>query len=117
MSGGASPRRRGDYFERQTARDLALHGWLVVRVAGSGSGSQDSPLEGTGTDLLAITASHPPLLISCKLGGRIPPDERQALAATAKRYGAVPVVASRPKNGVVLYRGLRPDDADTSITR
>ena len=109
MSGGASPRRRGDYFERQTRADLERRGWLVVRAGGSLGPA----------DLIAITSGKPPLLVSCKLGGRISPREREMLDVTAHRYGAVGIVASRQKAGHVAYLLIKQDgvDSETVITR
>lgn len=107
MTGGASPRRRGDYFERQAKADLESHGWLVVRAGGSLG----------PCDLIAVSRARQPLLISCKLGGRISPAERQTLATLSQRFGAVAMVASRPSDGVVFYRPVRPDDAAATIER
>lgn len=107
MTGGASPRRRGDYFERQCKRDLEAHGWLVIRAGGSLGPA----------DLIAISQGKAPLLVSCKLGGRISPSERDLLSRIGHRFGASVCVASRPHDGMVLYRGLRPDDDPTTITR
>ena len=106
MPGGAKNRRAGDYFERQTKRDLERHGWLVIRAPGSGSGSDGTPLQGTGVDLLAICKYGAPLLVSCKVNGRVRPAERERLKTAAERYGAVPVVAWRYANGRVAYRSI-----------
>lgn len=113
MTGGKSPRARGDYFERQTKADLEAHGLLVVRFPGSGSG--DTLVSDAHVDLIAIGRNKRPLLISCKLGGRISPAERTALSVAADRFGATCVVASRPARGTILYRPLRPDDDPTTI--
>jgi Holliday junction resolvase len=87
-------RQRGDYFERQTRAALADAGWLVVRSAGS-----------LGiADVVALRASNTPLLVSCKLNGRIDPAEREALAAAAQQAGARALVASREARGWVTMR-------------
>lgn len=96
MSGGASPRRRGDYFERQARAHLEANGWLVVRSGGSLGPA----------DLIAICRTAPPLLISCKIGGYVPPAERRELATIAERYGAVAVVMHRPKRGVIATKPI-----------
>lgn len=97
--GGASPRRRGDYHELRTRDDLEAHGWQVTRAAGS-----------LGiADLIALKAGNPPLLVSCKLGGKIGPAERLQLWRVAQRAGAVPLVAWRPMRGVIGYRKLHDD--------
>ena len=103
--GGASPRRRGDYFERQTRADLEAHGWLVLRSGGSLGVA----------DLIAVSRRGKPLLVSCKLGGRISQAERTDLATAAERYGCHAIVASRLRPGVILYRPLRADDDPTTI--
>jgi Holliday junction resolvase len=102
MTGGASPRRRGDYFERQTRAYLETHGWLVVRAGGSLGVA----------DLLAISRHHSPLLVSCKLGGKIRPRERDAITMAAKRYGAHAVVAWRPTRGLIGWHRLYPEQGD-----
>jgi Holliday junction resolvase len=107
-SGGSSNRRRGDYFERQTRAALEAVGWFVVRTAGSLGVA----------DLVALQADFRPLLVSCKISGRIDPGEREALITAAEMAGARPIVASRPRGGWVdigtLARGLtRAEPVDT----
>ena len=102
MTGGKSPRRRGDYFERQCKADLERHGWLVIRAGGS-----------LGiADLIAIKREHAPLLVSCKLSNRIDPAERNALSETATRYGATAVVSWRFSNARVAYRRVHESKSD-----
>jgi len=108
MTGGASPRQRGDYHERRTQADLEKHGWLAIRLPGSGSG--DSMASAAHVDLIAIRKNRTPLLVSCKLSGRVPPKEREALVKTAERYGAVPLVASRLVPGKITYRRVLGND-------
>lgn len=101
-------RQRGDYFERRCRRSLEAHGWLVVRSAGS-----------LGiADLVALRAGSKPLLVSCKLNGRIDPGERAALCDAAELAGARPLVALRPKAGWIELRlvqvgGTHPVPVDT----
>lgn len=95
----SSSRARGDYFERQTRDALKAHDWLVIRSAGSLGVA----------DLVALRMGNTPLLVSCKLGGRIDPGERDDLELAARSAGARPVVASRPKNGRVSLHLLRGD--------
>ena len=92
-------RQRGDYFERTTRDALEHYGWYVVRAGGSLGVA----------DLVALRAGDKPLLVSCKLNGRIDPAEREQLHTTARRAGARPLVASRPKGGHVLLRCVRWD--------
>lgn len=99
MTGGAAPRAAGDYFERQTRAALEAQGWYVVRAAGS---------HGIA-DLVAMRAGSTPLLVSCKLGGRIGPGERRALRDTADASGGRAVVALRARNGWVQLGGITAD--------
>lgn len=94
-----SNRQRGDYFERQTRDALRAAGWFVIRAAGS---------KGVA-DLVALRAGQAPLLVSCKLGGRVPPAERQALWDAAELGGGRPVVALRETRGRVHFRNVLPD--------
>lgn len=111
--GGASPRRRGDRFERLVKADLERQGWLVVRAPGSGSGSDGTPVEGTSLDLIAVRRNHPPMLVSCKLGGKIARAERDTLAQVAERFGCVAVVVSKPSRGLIGWRMVHPPESGT----
>lgn len=84
-------RSRGDYFERQVRDALLAAGWYVVRSGGSRGAA----------DLLALRAGSTPLLVQCKLGGRITRTERQGLLDAAYRAGGRPIVALRPQGGRV----------------
>jgi Holliday junction resolvase len=84
-------RQRGDYFERQTRDALAGCGWYVVRSAGSLGVA----------DLVALRVGRRPLLVSCKLSGRIDPGERADLIAAAVMAGARPMLAQRERAGWV----------------
>lgn len=84
-------RARGDYFERQTVAALAARGWVARRSGGSLGAA----------DVWALRAGNSPLLISCKLRGVIPPAERLALLALARKAGARPILAHRQKPGWV----------------
>lgn len=96
MTGGASPRRRGDYHERKVRANLEKHGWLVVRSAGSLGPA----------DLIAIHHARMPVLVSCKISGKVPPAEWDELYLVAMRHGAHAIVASRPKDGVIRYQRI-----------
>jgi Holliday junction resolvase len=93
-----SNRTRGDYFERQTRAALVAVGWVTLRAGGSLGAA----------DLVALRADHTPLLVQCKISGRIDPHERAALLAIAERAGARPIVAMRPRPGRVLIGTLVP---------
>lgn len=82
-------RSRGDYFERQVRDALRAAGWYVIRSAGSQGAA----------DLIALRAGNTPLLVQCKLGGRISRPERQALLDAAFGAGGRPIVALRPQGG------------------
>lgn len=100
MTGGASNRHRGDYFERQTRDALEALGWVVIRSAGSMGPA----------DLWALRRGDKPLLISCKLSGRIDPEERRQLLQVSEQAGARGVLAMRARPGYVELRTvhLRP---------
>lgn len=100
MTGGATNRHRGDYFERQTRDALAAYGWVIIRAAGSMGPA----------DLVALRRGNRPLFVSCKLSGRIDPGERRDLLKAAEQAGARGVVAMRPRPGYVEVRSvhLRP---------
>jgi Holliday junction resolvase len=91
-------RQRGDYFERQVKATLEFHGWLVVRSAGS-----KGPF-----DLVAIRHGKTPMLVQCKLSGRIDPHERAATLESAHGAGARAVVAFRPRGGRVTLAAIVP---------
>lgn len=103
MTGGASPRKRGDYFEYQTRNDLEKRGYLVARSPGS-----KGPF-----DLIALAKDRRPILISCKLGGYMSPAERRKLVEIAVKIGGHPILASRPTRGHVRYS--RIVDAVTTV--
>lgn len=103
-------RERGDYFERQTRDALAAHRWLVIRAGGS---------RGVA-DLVALRFPNSPLLVQCKVDGRIAPAERQALLEAATHGGAVPVLAERTRAGWVHVvqlgsDGVRNELADLKV--
>ena len=83
-----SNRRRGDYFERRTMAAFRAQGWLVIRSAGS-----------YGPADLWAARSGRLLLISCKLDGKLPKREREALLDAADGAGA---------DAVLAHRGARP---------
>lgn len=89
-------RKRGDYFERQTRDALVNVGWYVIRSAGSLGVA----------DLVALRYGNTPLLVSCKISGRIDPRERGQLMDAADAAGARAVVAMRPRNGRVLVAAV-----------
>lgn len=84
-------RHRGDYFERQTRDALMALGWVVIRAAGSLGPA----------DLVAMRGGDRPLLISCKLNGRIDPHERLELISAAWAAGGRGLLAWRSKPGYV----------------
>jgi len=89
-------RQRGDYHEHRTRDALEALGWCVTRAAGSLGPA----------DLVALRVGDKPLLISCKLSGRIDPAERETLHTTARRAGARPLVASRDKPGWIRLQAV-----------
>jgi len=104
-------RQRGDYFERQVKAALQLAGWFVIRAAGS---------HGIA-DLVALREGRKPLLVSCKLNGRIGPAERADLLEAARSAGGRAILATRPRRGrillsVVLLEGKRIAPIDELAT-
>lgn len=91
-----SNRTRGDYFEYQTRDDLERYGWHVARRAGSHG----------AYDLLAIRPRRPPLFVSCKISGALPARERMTLIDLAAMFDAIPILAQRPRPGIVSYQQL-----------
>jgi Holliday junction resolvase len=96
MTGGKSNRQRGDYFERQARDALEARGWYVIRSAGSLGVA----------DLVALRLGNTPMLVSCKLSGRIGPSERFDLLEACRLSGARGVVAMRPRAGRVLLASV-----------
>jgi Holliday junction resolvase len=99
-----SNRTRGDYFERQTRDVFTDAGWLVVRSAGSLGPA----------DLVALRAGHPPVIVSCKISGRLSYAERAELADLADAAGAAPVLASRPVRGRLALASINPETLATT---
>lgn len=76
-----------------------MHGWLVLRSAGS-----------LGiADLVALRWGNSPVLVSCKTNGQIALPERLGLANTAREVGARPLLAYRTKRGHVDFDLVRID--------
>jgi Holliday junction resolvase len=89
VSGGKAPRAAGDYFERRTKDALEADGFYVIRTAGS---------HGIA-DLVALRAGEPALMISCKRGGAIGRAELFRLVDTARKAGALAVLARQRRPG------------------
>lgn len=98
-------RSRGDYFERQTVAALAARGWVARRSGGSLGAA----------DIWALRSGNTPLLIACKLHGRIDPAERMALIHLAQKAGARPILALRPKAGTVELRRVLPSSGQPHV--
>lgn len=100
---------RGSDFERTVAAALTADGYLVVRAAGSHGNA----------DLVALKPGQI-LLVQCKLAGppAVGPADWNGLWDDAVNVGAIPLIAWRPKRGVIGYqemygpksgvRGVRP---------
>jgi Holliday junction resolvase len=85
--------RRGPDFERQVFADLAARGALCVRSAGS---------RGIA-DVVAFWPSGPAWLVQAKINGKMKAVDARTLGRTARAFSVVPVKASRPKRGKILY--------------
>lgn len=101
----SSNRSRGDYLERQTRLALEVHGWIVVRAAGSLGVA----------DLAALRLGNTPLLISCKLDGKMSPGERRALVEACQIAGARPIMSARSIRGHVDIHLVRLDPSAPMI--
>jgi len=86
--------RRGADFERTVQDDLEKRGYLAFRVAGS---------KGVADVVAFPPFPGPPWLVQAKTNGKMSPAERKALSRAAHSYRAVPIKASRPKRGAILY--------------
>lgn len=87
---------RGRSFEYRVKQLYEKHGWFVIRSAGS---------KGIA-DLVAIAPDGMEIhFIQCKKNGTISKQEKEILTATAYKYNALPILASRGKNGrgIALY--------------
>ena len=84
---------RGASFERAVAADLTKRGYVTTRAAGS---------HGIA-DVVALKDGQSPLLVQCKTNGKMSAAEIRALRQAAHKAGAIPIKASRPRRGVILY--------------
>ncbi len=89
---------RGARFERAAKAHLESAGYVVIRAAGSHGEA----------DLVALRAGGSPLLVSCRINGKLGPLEREALHDAAKRAGGYPVLACRPARGRIELRDVQP---------
>jgi Holliday junction resolvase len=86
----------GANFERAVKAHLESCGWFVVRSAGS-----HGPV-----DLVALWHDFTPALIQCKTNGKVSPNDRAALRQLELKTGAIPIIASRPKRGMMKFSTL-----------
>ncbi len=85
---------RGADFERAVQDDLESRGCLAFRVAGS---------HGCADIVAFPPEGGPAWLVQCKTNGKISPAERGELGRKAHRFRLIPIKASRPKRGTILY--------------
>jgi Holliday junction resolvase len=100
-------RAAGDLFERRTRDTFRSREWWVIRSAGSLGPA----------DLVALKRGRPPLLVACKVNGRMDPRERAVLLDLALATGGVPLIAYRDGKGWVGLDRLTPDDRRESAGR
>jgi Holliday junction resolvase len=86
--------QRGAAFEHKTMRALEAMGWKCIRSAGSHSPA----------DVVAMHEGHRPLVVQCKRNGRLDPDEWNELFLFAVDAGAVPILATDKRGGVIWER-------------
>jgi len=99
----ASPYSRGASFERKVAELLRAQGYIVYRSAGSHGAS----------DLICLRArlggGAEVAFVQAKTNGVMSPADRRALVEEARIAGAMPVIADRPKRGVIRLRRVLID--------
>ena len=88
--------RRGADFERKVRSMLESKGYLVIRSAGSK----------TPVDLVALKKGETPVLIQCKISGRITDIEVRELKIEAEKAGAKPALAYKAENGKIQIKEL-----------
>lgn len=75
-------------------RDLLVEaGYYVVRAAGSKG----------KVDLVALRLGEPPLLVQCKINGKLGPAEWNELYEVAQRTGGTPVLATTPPRKPITF--------------
>jgi len=97
-------------FEREVRADLEQRGYLAVRAAGS-----EGVADGVRIDLIALypeigseayfageplPARGAQLVIQCQHSGNVPQVDRFRLIRVARKYGCVPVIASKTEQGI-----------------
>jgi Holliday junction resolvase len=92
---------RGANFERAIVKDLEAKGYWCMRSAGS-----HGPV-----DVIAIATSllgrpQRRLMVQAKIDGKISKHDRSTLFELASRHHCEPIVADRPKRGMIAYRLL-----------
>ena len=85
----------GANLERQIADKLTADGYWTIRAAGS---------HGL-VDIVALKDGET-LLVQAKADGRLDPGDWNALLDLGLRLGAVPLLAHRPKRGVIAFERL-----------
>jgi len=92
-------RAKGDRFEYKVRDHLRDYGWFVMR----------SPASKSPIDLLCVRSGHDGpevMFVQCKTNGRLDPGEWDILVDLAWEHSADPVLAQRPKRGVIQYELL-----------
>ena len=117
ITGGKSPRRKGDAFERQVKKALQEEGYHVIRQAGSKFPDliavrkiNENPTDAFNTDGNVVELSNHVLFIECKMRGYVTRDERKALE-NLEVYGT-PLIASREpdpnhaRKTIIVFKNL-----------
>ena len=86
---------RGAAFEYQVKHDLESKGFVCVRAAGSH----------TPVDVYAFGNGRI-VFVQCKTDGRLDPGEWNELIDYCELAGATPILADKPRRGVIRYRQL-----------
>lgn len=95
-SGGAGPYRRGAAFENRVARAYRKAGHIAQR----------SPKSASPFDLICIRPEGTVELVQAKLGGYMPPRDRNELIELAAAHNVTPLLVWKD-NGLIRRRDLR----------
>jgi Holliday junction resolvase len=97
-----TPYQRGTAFEHRVKGILEKEGWLVTR----------SPKSGSPYDLMAIKLSHWPILVQCKLRGRMTIAAWGEIADLALKHGAKAIHAYKLPRGKEVHFECLPPSGD-----
>ena len=99
--------QRGRAFEYRVKYHLEKLGYYVVRsYASKGLFDLIAAPPYPPFEIYMWPQSNFALLVQCKTNGYIPPAERSALVEASKKYLGFIVIASKDKNGHIVFKQL-----------